>query len=80
MQTNSFWKEMLMAIVLVLFAAIGIAHVVSPDRFLKRSGIRKGGEMLTEWNRAGFQFAGAVFAGLAIYLLYVLFRANRGVF
>lgn len=34
----------------------------------------QGGEMLTEWNRLGFQIAGAVFAGFAIYLLYVFFR------
>ena len=38
---------MLAAVVLVFFAAIGVAHVVYPDWFIKRSGVRKGGEMLT---------------------------------
>jgi hypothetical protein len=55
--------------ILVFFGAVGIAHVVNPDRFLKHSGLRKGGEMLTEWNRLGIQIAGAVFAGFAISVL-----------
>ncbi len=59
---------------LVLFACVGIAHVVSPDWFIERSGARKGGEMLTEWNRFGFRFAGAIFAGRAVYMLYLLSR------
>lgn len=63
MQQNSPWKLMLAAAILVFFAAIGVAHVVYPDWFIKRSGVRKGGEMLTEWNRLGFQIAGAIFAG-----------------
>ena len=74
MQQNNLWKLMIAAIILVLFAAIGVAHIVNPDWFLKRSGIRKGGEMLTEWNRLGFQIVGAIFAGFAIYGLYVLLR------
>ena len=74
MHLNSIWKLTLGAAVLVLFAAIGVAHVVNPDWFIKRSSIRKGGEMLTEWNRLGFQIVGAIFAGFAIYGLYVLLR------
>ena len=74
MQQHSLWKLMLAAVVLVAFAAIGVAHVVYPDWFLKRSGVRKGGEMLTEWNRLGFQITGAIFAGFAVYLLYHLFH------
>jgi hypothetical protein len=65
---------MLAAVVLVFFGVIGVAHVVYPDWFIKRSGVRKGGEMLTEWNRLGFQIAGAIFAGFAVYLLYHLLR------
>lgn len=71
-------KQALLAVsvvvMLVAFAAIGIAHILKPDYFMRRSGPRRGGEMLTEWNRLGFQIAGAVFAGFAIYLLYVFFR------
>jgi len=59
---------------LLAFAGIGIAHTFRPDYFLKRSGLRRGGEFLREWNRLGFQIAGAIFAGFAVYLLYVVFR------
>jgi len=64
----------IVVLMLLAFAGIGIAHIFSPDYFIKRSGVRRGGELLTEWNRLGFQIAGAIFAGFAIYLLYVLFR------
>jgi hypothetical protein len=71
-------KQVLLGLVVVLmlvaFAGIGIAHVFKPDYFIKRSGVRKGGEMLTEWNRVGFQIAGAIFAAVAIYMLYSIFR------
>jgi hypothetical protein len=71
-------KQALLGFVLVLvlaaFAGIGIAHIFKPDYFVKRSGARKGGDLLTEWNRVSFQIAGAIFAAFAIYLLYVLFR------
>ena len=71
-------KQALLHVIVVLmlfaFAGIGIAHIFKPDYFVKRSGVRRGGELLTEWNRLGFQIAGAVFAGFAIYLLYVFFR------
>ena len=64
----------IVVLMLLAFAGIGIAHIFRPDYFIKRSGVRSGGELLTEWNRLGFQIAGAIFAGFAIYLLYVLFR------
>jgi hypothetical protein len=71
-------KQALLGLILVLmlvaFAGIGIAHVFKPDYFMKRCSVRKGGEMLTEWNRLGFQIAGAIFAAVAIYMLYSLFR------
>ena len=66
---------MLGAGLLVLFAAIGVAHVVNPGWFVKRSGVRKGGEMPTELDRLEFQIVGAIFAGFAIYGLYILFRS-----
>jgi hypothetical protein len=71
-------KQALLGILLVLvlgaFAGIGIAHVFKPDYFMKHSGVRRGGDLLTEWSRIGFQIAGAIFAAFAIYLLYVFFR------
>ena len=64
----------IVVLMLLVFAGIGIAHIFMPDYFIKRSGVRRGGELLTEWNRLGYQITGAIFAGFAIYLLYVLFR------
>ena len=59
---------------LVFFTCLGIAHVVNPDWFIERSGARKGGEMLTGWNRFGFRYSGAFLAGGAVYMLYLLLR------
>ena len=67
---NSVWKLLLLVILLLLFALVGLAHVVKPDWFIKRSGIRKGGEMLTEWNRLQFQIVGVIFASISGYMLY----------
>ena len=64
--------RVLIALFLVGFAGIGIAHVLNPDRFIARSGVRKGGELLTAWNRLGFRIAGATFTGVALYMLYRL--------
>jgi hypothetical protein len=64
----------LLVLMLLVFVGIGIGHVFNPDWFVKRSGVRKGGDMLSEYNRAGFQVAGALFAAAAIYMLYSLFR------
>ncbi len=60
-------------LLLVAFAGIGIAHIFKPDWFIKRSNVRRGGELLSEYNRAGFQIAGAIFAAIAIYILYDIF-------
>lgn len=72
-------KQTLLGLVVVLllvaFAGIGIAHIFKPDWFIRRSGVRRGGEMMSEYNRAGFQIAGAVFAATAVYMLYSLFSA-----
>lgn len=79
MHQNSLWTTMLLAVVLLLFAAIGVACVINPDWLIKRSpGMRKGGEMLTEWNRTQAQDFGVIFAGCAIYGLYVLLRTCAG--
>ena len=69
-------EGLLLVLVLIFFAGVGIAHVINPDWFIKRSGVRKGGEMLQKWNRDGFRLFGVVFTALVIYLLYALFRAH----
>lgn len=72
MRENSLWALILLISLLVFFVVIGLAHVVNPDWFIRRSGVRKGGEMLTEWNRLGLQIAGVIFATVAGYGLYTL--------
>src|SRR5271156_3394323 len=49
------WKLGLGFVVLALFFGLGLAHVFRPGYFYRRSGIRKGGEMLTEFNLIGVQ-------------------------
>lgn len=71
---DSPWGIGILVVVLVLFACIGVAHVINPDWFIKRSGVPKGGEMLTGLNRYQFRAFGVVFAGVAMYMLYRLLR------
>ena len=71
---GSTMRLALVIVLLVVFLALGVAHVINPDYFIARSGVRKGGELLTGWNRLGFRAAGAAFAVLAIYLLLEVFR------
>lgn len=74
MPHNSLWRVVLGVAVLAFFAALGIAHVLHPDYFIKRSGLRKGGELLTEWSRIGMQIAGAILTLGAIWVLWDIFR------
>jgi hypothetical protein len=69
---ENIWKLSLGAAVLVFFFCLGVAHTIYPDRFIKRSGVRKGGEMLTDFNRISFQIVGLIVAAFAGCLLYVL--------
>jgi hypothetical protein len=59
---------LLFVLVLISFAGMGIAHVINPDWFIKRSGVRKGGEVLGKWNRDSFRVVGVVFTAVAIYI------------
>jgi len=67
-------KVVALVALLLAFFGVGIAHVIKPDWFIKRSGVRKGGELLSDWNRVQFQIVGAIFAAFAAYLLYHMFR------
>ena len=71
---NSVWKIGIAAVMLAVFAGIGVAHVINPDPFIGRSGVLKRGELLTRSNRFHFRIVGALFAALAIYLMYQLLR------
>jgi len=46
--------------------------MIDPDRFVRRSGMPKGGELLRTWNRDSMRLAGAVFTAGALYVLYLL--------
>jgi hypothetical protein len=73
---TSIWTLLLTFAIVLVFAAIGIGCIINPDWGIKHFGqsLRRGGELLTEWNRIGLQFVGLAFGGFAVYLLYVLLR------
>jgi hypothetical protein len=73
---TSLLKIAMLVFLLVAFVCIGISHVINPGWFIKRSGVQRGGKLLTEWNRSQFQIAGAIFAAIAAYLLYILFHGK----
>ena len=64
----------MLVFVLVAFVCIGIAQVMNPDWFIRRSSARRGGGLLSDWNRSQFQIVGVIFAAVAAYILYHLFR------
>lgn len=55
-----FLGGLLIVLMLILFAGIGVAQVINPDRFIKHTGVRKGGEMLGKWNRDSFRVVGVI--------------------
>jgi len=73
---TSLWTLILTLILLGGFAAIGIGCVINPEWGIRHFGqsVRKGGELLTEWNRLGISFVGVAFGGFAIYLIYIVLR------
>jgi hypothetical protein len=62
------WRLLLGYGTLIFFVGAGIAHAISPDRFMKPW--HRGGELLTESNRFGIRLFGLVLAGGALYILY----------
>ncbi len=72
------WKLAIGVVVLLFFLGVGIGHILYPEHFMKRSAVRKGGEMLNDWNRGAFQLSGLVmtlFAGGILYkIIGNLFR------
>jgi hypothetical protein len=74
MYRNGPWNLVLAVIVLLFFFGIGVAHLIWPDYFIKRSGLRKGGEMLTDFNRMGVQAVGAITAGATLYFTYDILK------
>lgn len=69
---ESVWKLCLGVMVLLGFMGLGIGHMLYPDYFMKRTALRRGGEMLTEWNRTGCQFVGLMMTLFSGWVLYQL--------
>jgi len=59
---------------LLVFAAIGIGCAFNPDWGMRHFGrsLMGGGELRKDWNRMQISAVGLVFAGFALYLIYVL--------
>ena len=74
---ESTWKLGLGVLALILFMVLGIGHVLYLNYFLKRSGLRRGGEMLTDLNRTGVQFVGLI---VTLFSGGVLFELLSDVF
>jgi hypothetical protein len=66
------WKHALGVAFVFFFFCISVGHLIKPDYFLRRSGVRKGGEMLTDFNRTGFRVVGLIGAVFTGFLLFEL--------
>jgi glycerol uptake facilitator-like aquaporin len=67
-------KIALLVALLLAFAGIGIGSAFNPDwgmRHFART-LLGGGELKKDWSRTQMSVVGLIFAGLALYLLYVL--------
>jgi hypothetical protein len=70
----NFAKVALLFALLLAFAAIGIACAFNPDWGMKHFGrsLMGGGELRKDWNRMQMSAVGLIFAGVALFLIYVL--------
>ena len=64
----------LMLLALGVTAGLGVAHIIRPHWFANRSGVRRGGSMLKEWNGLSFQVFGIVIVAAVVYLFYSLLK------
>ena len=67
-------RQTIAIVLLLAFASLGIAHVIKPDYFIRRSGVLKGGTLLTRVNRFEFRVVGAIFAAGALYVFLQILR------
>jgi hypothetical protein len=63
------WKILVIGFFL-FFAATGVRMMLNPDRFVRRSGTPKGGEMLKTWNRDQMRVTGAILVVFTLYVVY----------
>ena len=59
---------------LLTFAAIGIGCAFNPNWGMRHFGrsLMGGGQLRKDWNRLQMSAVGLIFAGVALYLIYVL--------
>ena len=59
---------------LLKFAAIGIGCAFNPNWGMRHFGrsLMGGGQLRKDWNRLQMPAVGLIFAGVALYLIYVL--------
>ncbi|MBZ5548187.1 MAG: hypothetical protein LAO22_09595 [Acidobacteriia bacterium] len=67
-------KAALLLAFLLTFAAIGFGCAFNPDWGMRHFGrsLMGGGELRKDWNRMQMSAVGLIFAGVALYLVYVL--------
>jgi hypothetical protein len=67
-------KVALLLAFLLAFAAIGIGCAFNPDWGMRHFGrsLLGGGELRKDWNRMQMSAVGLIFAGVALYFIYVL--------
>jgi len=70
----NFAKVTLLLALLLVFAAVGFGCAFNPDWSMRHFGrsLMGGGELREEWNRMQISAVGLVFAGFALYLIYIL--------
>jgi hypothetical protein len=51
----------ILIVILLAFVAIGIDVIVRPGRYMN-AHLKRGGEMLRDWNEMGVQLAGVLFS------------------
>ena len=61
-------------LILLVFVGVGVDTILRPKRHMN-AYLRRGGEMLREWNELGVQLGGLVFAGASCWMLYELVRS-----
>jgi hypothetical protein len=70
----NFAKAALLLAFLLASAAIGVGCAFNPDWGMRHFGrsLMGGGELRKEWNRMQMSAVGVIFAGAAVYFIYVL--------
>ncbi len=69
---ESLWRVAAVAVPMVVFAAVGVACALNPDKFVP-TGLNRG-DLSRRVNRFEFRMLGVVFTLAALYVLFHLLR------